>query len=144
LVSARDPEGGVGLFLVPAESAGLGCVAYQLLDGRKAGELALDGVVVPAAARLGVADAGDALAAALDYLVLGLCAEAIGAMQTALDVTTDYLKTREQFGQPIGRFQALQHRMAEMLVEYEQSRSIFYRALSAYLNAGRPARRTAV
>ncbi len=140
LVSARIDGAGVEGFVVPADAPGVTVTRYTLLDGRDACDLTLDGAVLPASARLG-AGAGEAIAYAVDYLVLGLCAELLGAADRAIEVTKTYLKTRHQFGRPIGSFQALQHRMADMLVEYEQSLSIFLRALSV-LDGDAAARRS--
>lgn len=110
------------LFLVPRDATGLTLDSYPTLDGTRAAEVRLEGVRLPAAARL---DAGrEALARALDIGLAALCAEAVGIMKAALDATVDYLRTRQQFGQPIGRFQALQHRAADMLMHYEQARSM--------------------
>ncbi|MDT3735937.1 MAG: acyl-CoA dehydrogenase [Denitratisoma sp.] len=125
IVSARlDDE--LALFLVPRKAAGLTLDSYPTLDGTRAAEVRLEGVRLPAAARL---DAGrEALARALDIGLAALCAEAVGIMKAALDATVDYLRTRQQFGQPIGRFQALQHRAADMLMHYEQAKSMSYLA----------------
>ncbi len=121
IVSARL-EDDLALFLVPRDAAGLTLDAYPTLDGTRAAEVRLAGVRLPAAARL---DAGrDALVRALDIGLAALCAEAVGIMKAALDATVDYLRTRRQFGQPIGRFQALQHRAADMLLQYEQAKSM--------------------
>ena len=80
---------------------------------------------VPAEARLSAPGSGLALLEeALDRAALAQVAEALGCMEAVLEITADYLKTRQQFGQPIGRFQALQHRMSEMFVEVQETRSI--------------------
>lgn len=108
------------LFVVAADAPGLVRRSYRLHGGGGAADLSLDNVVVPETDRL----AGDgAIDRALEAGIAFLAAEALGAMQAALDVTVEYLKTREQFGKPIGVNQALQHRAAEMLVEVEQARS---------------------
>jgi len=126
---------GVTLFAVPADSAGLGITGYRTLDGMRAANIALDGVVVGADAVIGRAGEGGAiLDAALDYGAGLLCAEALGAMQALFDATLDYLKTRQQFGAPIGKFQALQHKMADMAIHLEQARSM---ALLAALTLAR-------
>jgi alkylation response protein AidB-like acyl-CoA dehydrogenase len=121
IVSARlgdEPA----LFLVPRDAAGLTLDSYPTLDGTRAAEVHLAGVRLPAAARL-EAD-GDALECALHIGLAALCAEAVGIMKATLDATVEYLRTRRQFGQPIGRFQALQHRAADMLMHYEQAKSM--------------------
>jgi alkylation response protein AidB-like acyl-CoA dehydrogenase len=120
----RDKEG-VSLFVVPKESAGVTVVDYRTLDGLRAADIALDNVQVPASALVGAAGAGwDILDAAADYGAGLLCAEALGAMEAIFAATLDYLKTRNQFGAPIGKFQALQHRMADMYIHLEQARSM--------------------
>jgi len=140
VVSARlagDGQGmdGVTLFAVPADSAGLRVTGYRTLDGLRAATITLDGVVVGADAVIGRAGEGGAiLDAALDYGAGLLCAEALGAMQALFDATLEYLKTRQQFGAPIGKFQALQHRMADMAIHLEQARSM---ALLAALTLAR-------
>ncbi len=129
VVSARcdgddDSEQGLCLFLLPQDTPGLQRRGYPLIDGGRAAELRLEGVRLGPGALLG--QAGAALATlehALGRGVLALCAEAIGAMDAARDATVEYLGTRQQFGVPIGRFQALQHRMADLLLEIEQARS---------------------
>lgn len=122
---ARRDAHGISLFMVDAGAAGLRRRAYRTQDGRRAADLILAGVRVPAADLIGIVDHGlEALARAADFALAALAAEATGCMQAALDLTVDYLKQRQQFGGPIGRFQALQHRAAEMLVEVEQARSM--------------------
>ena len=134
LVSARvsgdphDPHG-VSLFAVPSSTRGVTIDAYPTLDGQRAGEVYLAAVEVPAGARLGdEGGAQPAIEAALDAGVAALCADAVGAMQALLDATVAYVRERQQFGQPIGRFQALQHRIADMIVSLEQARSMSYLA----------------
>jgi len=105
-----------GVFIASTDAAGLTRRAYRLHGGGGAADIALDGV---AATRLGDGDSTHAIEAGIAFLA----AEAAGAMASALAVTVDYLKTREQFGKPIGANQALQHRAAEMAVEAEQARS---------------------
>ena len=129
LISARDGDG-ISLFLVPADAAGLTRKSYRTLDNHRVADLQLEGVVADAL----VGKRGGAMAAierALDHGVVALCAEAVGAMDAALWMTRDYLRTRQQFGTAIGNFQALQHRMADMLIETELSRSMLYQALAA-------------
>ncbi|MBE1296403.1 acyl-CoA dehydrogenase family protein [Phycobacter azelaicus] len=129
IVSAResgavDATDGISLFLVPRDATGLSLRGYALLAGGRAAEVDLDGVRLPATARLGAA--GGAYAAIADVLAraeVALAAETLGAMETATELTRQYLLTRTQFGRPIGTFQALQHRVAELLIELEQARS---------------------
>lgn len=129
IVSAReagaaDDAAGISLVLVPADAPGLSLRGYPLLAGGRAAEVTLDGVRLPAAARLGAAGEGWALLDEVFALAhVALVAETLGAMETAVALTRDYLGTRQQFGRPIGSFQALQHRMADLLIEIEQARS---------------------
>ena len=134
LVSARTDGApgdahGVSVFRVARDTPGLELRAYPTLDGRRAAEVILREVSVPASARLGVAGAAlPAIERALDIGLAAVCAEALGVMEATVNATVEYLKTRQQFGQPIGRFQALQHRTADMLLHLEQSRSMAYLA----------------
>lgn len=129
IVSARSSggagdEAGISLFLVPADSTGLHIRGYPTVDGYRAAEIALDDVTVDDAALIG--SEGDALPTIRQAVAAGtlaVCAEALGAIEVAIELTLDYLKTRKQFGVPIGKFQALQHRMADMMGEREQIRS---------------------
>ena len=137
LVSARtsgdvgDREG-VSLFLVPADAAGLTVRGYPCVDGGRAAEVLIEGVALPAAALVGAeGEAADALADAVAAGLVALCAEALGAMAVVRDATLDYLRTRVQFGEAIGRNQALQHRMAALLIEIEQARSAVINAAAA-------------
>ncbi|WP_121067990.1 acyl-CoA dehydrogenase family protein [Chachezhania antarctica] len=129
VVSARESGGlsdvdGISLFLVPADAAGLSMVGYPLMQGGRAAEVTLDDVKLPASARLGEAGkAYPAIVTAIARANAAISAEALGAMETASNLTKGYLVTREQFGRPIGTFQALAHRMADMLIELEQVRS---------------------
>lgn len=128
---------GVSLFVVPRDSAGLRVTGYRTLDGLRAANVVLDGVVVARDAVIGAVEEGGAiLDAALDYGAGLLCAEALGAMQALFDTTLEYLKTRQQFGAPIGKFQALQHRMADMAIHLEQARSMALLAALALARSG--------
>lgn len=129
IVSAResgavDDEGGISLFLVPADSSGLTLRGYPMLAGGRAAEVTLDQVRVEASARLGAAGAAwPAIASQVAAANVALAAETLGAMETATELTREYLMTRKQFGRPIGTFQALAHRFSDMLIELEQARS---------------------
>ncbi len=134
LVSART-EGepgdarGVSLFLVEPAAAGLRRRGYRMHDLLGAAEIELAAVAVPAQGLLGPAgQALPALARAVDRAGAALCAEAVGAMDALNAATVEYLKTRRQFGQPLGRFQVLQHRMVDMFIATEQARSMMYHA----------------
>jgi alkylation response protein AidB-like acyl-CoA dehydrogenase len=130
IVSARSTgqqrdTNGISLFVVPADTAGINRRDYRTIDGQRAADIRFENVHVPASALLGDVGAGwEILDAAADYAVTLLCAEAIGAMEALNAATLDYLKTRQQFGVPIGKFQALQHRMAEMFMQYQQASSM--------------------
>jgi alkylation response protein AidB-like acyl-CoA dehydrogenase len=116
---------GVSLFLVDASAAGIGMTRYRTLDEVRAADVVFRNVAVPAAALLGPLDAGLEIAEeAVDFATALVCAEAVGAMKSANEATLDYLKTRKQFGVPIGAFQALQHRMVDMTISAEQARSM--------------------
>lgn len=130
IVSARTGGGqrdtdGISLFVIPTDASGVSRRDYRTIDCQRAADITLANVRVPASALLGKVDAGwDLLDAAVDYGMTLLCAEAIGAMDALNGATLEYLKTRQQFGVPIGKFQALQHRMAEMFMQAEQARSM--------------------
>ena len=130
IVSARSSGeqhavDGISLFVVPLDSAGVTVKAYRSLDGQRAADIVFDQVRVPAAGLIGAEGAGWGLLDRVsDYGAALLCAESVGAMEALFDLTLDYLKTRNQFGAPIGKFQALQHRMADMYVHLEQARSM--------------------
>jgi len=129
IVSARESgaqadEAGISLFLVPVETPGVSLRGYPLLAGGRAAEVQLDKVTLPVSARLGAAGAAyPAIAERVAAASAALAAETLGAMETATALTRNYLQTRQQFGRPIGTFQALQHRMADLLIELEQARS---------------------
>ena len=130
IVSARTSGGqrerdGISLFVVPADAAGVIIQGYRSLDGQRAANIRFEQVHVEAGAVIGAVGAGwDTLDACADYGAALLCAEALGAMEALFDATLDYLKTRTQFGAPIGKFQVLQHRMADMFIHIEQARSM--------------------
>jgi alkylation response protein AidB-like acyl-CoA dehydrogenase len=122
---AQRDEDGITLFAVPADAPGVAVRDVRMLDGQRAADVLLRDVRVGPDAVVGAVDAGwGILEAAADYGAGLLCAEALGAMDALFGATLDYLKTRQQFGVPIGKFQALQHRMADMYVHLEQARSM--------------------
>jgi alkylation response protein AidB-like acyl-CoA dehydrogenase len=134
LVSARtagavdDPEG-ISVFAVPPRSPGVRLIPYLLVDGQRAADVVLEEVSLGSDALLGAEGAAlPALEAAWDLGVAAICAEAVGVLQVTLDATTEYSRTRKQFGVPIARFQVLQHRMADMLMHLEQARSMSFLA----------------
>lgn len=142
IVSART-DAGTALFLVDRDAAGLGVRDYRTIDGLRAADITLEGVVASAADALGEPDRTDeALALALDRGTAALCADVVGVMEDLHRQTLEYIKTRQQFGQPIGRFQALQHRAVDMFIDCEQSKSMAYLAAMrcASADAGERAR----
>ena len=120
---------GISLFLVDREAAGVSLRPYVTVDETRAADVVLKGVEVGDDALVG--KQGEALALieeVVDFATALVCAEAVGAMKQANDATLEYLKTRKQFGVPIGTFQALQHRMVDMVIDAEQARSMAYLA----------------
>lgn len=134
IVSARTAgaageENGITLFAVPQNAAGLSADAERLADSSLAARITLDGVHVDADAVIGEVDAGwGVLTKLLDAGRIGAAAEMTGVGGAAMDTTFAYLKTRKQFGQLIGEFQALQHRAAHLYGETETARSVVYKA----------------
>lgn len=127
LVSARTAgdlrdQQGISLFIVDPTSTGVKRRNYATVDGRKGCELFLDNAQGELLGKAG--EAFDAIQYQAGRAIAALCAEAVGAMEVACDITLDYLKTRKQFGVPIGKFQALQHRMVDMRTELEQATSM--------------------
>ena len=124
----RDAEG-VSLFLVPTAAAGVSRRDYPTVDGFTASEITLADVEVGADALLGQEGGGlPLLEQVIDEGILAVGAEAVGCMEVLHKDTVEYCKTRKQFGQPIGKFQVLQHRMVDMFMEYEQAKSLMYMA----------------
>jgi alkylation response protein AidB-like acyl-CoA dehydrogenase len=133
IVTARTVDeregGGLSLFVVDTTLPGVAREAFTAVDGSRGAKLVLDNVTVAADCVLGVP--GDALPlveAVIDEAIIAMGGEALGAMQVLLDTTVEYARTRVQFGQPIGKFQALQHRMADMYLKVEDMRSLLYNA----------------
>jgi alkylation response protein AidB-like acyl-CoA dehydrogenase len=134
LVTARiqgpDQPGAMAVFAVPRNAAGMRMVPVPMVDGAIAGEIVLDDVTLPAQALLGEStdDAESRIADVLDAGIAAVCAEAVGALDKLLAATVEYARNRKQFGVPIGKFQALQHRMADMVLHIEQARSMSFLA----------------
>jgi len=152
VVSARTSgtvadEDGISLFLVPTDTPGLRRQGAPTHDGGRAADVHLHEVRLPASALLGgeaqLGQGHATLEHAVGRGLLALCAEALGAMEVAKQSTIEYLQTRQQFGVPIGSFQALQHRMADVLLEIEQARSAVINAAAA-LDADRFTRERAL
>lgn len=137
IVSARTTGApgdahGISLFLVPADTPGLRVRGYPVYDGAGAADLTLDDVVVADDALLGAEGRGlPLIEQAWDRGAAAVCVEAVAAMTALRELTLDYIRTREQFGQPIGRFQALQHRAVDMHMSVELARSMALLAVSA-------------
>jgi alkylation response protein AidB-like acyl-CoA dehydrogenase len=130
--AATDADG-ISLFLVPRDAKGVSVLPYPTQSGSRAGDVQLDNVAVGADAVIGVPGrALDILERAVDAANAALCAEALGIVIALNQATLSYLKSRKQFGVPIGTFQALQHRMADMYIAGEQIRSM---AIVAAVNA---------
>jgi alkylation response protein AidB-like acyl-CoA dehydrogenase len=150
IVSARSggaqrDHDGISLFVLPLDTTGITVTGYRTLDGQRAADIAFDNVCAPSSALIGAAGAGwDILETAADYGAGLLCAEALGAMEAIFAATLEYLKTRTQFGAPIGKFQALQHRMADMFIHLEQARSMALLAAVKLASTDADERRRAV
>ena len=134
IISARtsgkqDDKEGISLFVIDRNLEGVSLRNYPTVDGRRASEVTLENVIIPSSSLLSEEGKGfQHLEGAIDGATLAICAEAVGAMEVLYKATVEYTKTREQFGQAIGKFQVLQHRMVDMFMEYEQSKSLLYMA----------------
>jgi alkylation response protein AidB-like acyl-CoA dehydrogenase len=140
----RDREG-ITLFLVDASLHGVTVRGFPTIDGQRAAEVELSNVAVSPVAIIGQRGFGyEPLEWAVDAGIAALCAEAIGVMEKLMEFTAEHLRTRKQFGQPIGRFQALQHRVADMQTAIEQARSMALLAAARADHPDRIARRKAL
>jgi len=150
IVSARtggaaNDETGISLFIVDRGAAGMSVRDCRTIDGLRAAEVVLNDVRVGAQALIGAeGGAFPAIDRVSDAGAAALCAEAVGVMETLNAQTLEYLKTRQQFGQPIGRFQVLQHRAVDMFIHCEQSRSIALLAAMKSASSDAGERRRAV
>lgn len=137
IVSARTKGGqrdanGIGVFLVPSDAKGVSKKSYPTQDGLHAADITFTGVEIGADAVLGDPENGlPLIERVVDDARIALCCEAVGAMDESLKTTVEYIKTRKQFGVPIGSFQVLQHRAADMFVFLEQARSMAMFAVMA-------------
>ncbi|RYF59255.1 MAG: hypothetical protein EOO29_49210, partial [Comamonadaceae bacterium] len=119
---AAGDRAGLSAFAVDAGTAGLSLTPYATHDGQRAADIVLKGVRVDAARLLGAeGQAGEALERVVDQGIAALASEAVGAMAMLVDATLEYLKTRQQFGRPIGTNQALQHRMVDMYIALDEA-----------------------
>jgi alkylation response protein AidB-like acyl-CoA dehydrogenase len=142
-IALAQLDGSPALFLVPAKSDGISMTSYPLVDGSRASDLHFAEVAVPADALLAQGDAALAvLDAALDRARVALVAQAVGAMEATVRISAAYAGERQQFGQPIGSFQAIQHIAADMFVASYQARSALYAALRDIAAAAPVRRRT--
>ena len=135
-------NGEIALFVVARDATGVQIADYRTIDGQRAATLTFSNT--PARPLTGAQEGAAALEHIADYGTVLLCAEAVGALDALNHATVDYTKTRQQFGTPIARFQALQHRMVEMLIHAEQARSITYLAAVRYASQNADERRRAV
>ena len=137
----QNDEDGITLFGVAADSSGITRKSYATFDGLQAAEIRFDNVRLDANSVIGEAGKGFAtLDAVIDEATLAVCAEAVGIMKILTDKTVEYSKSRVQFGVPIGSFQALQHRMVDMLTACEQSYSLLLWAMMVNEDGGEEAR----
>jgi alkylation response protein AidB-like acyl-CoA dehydrogenase len=124
----EDPAHGITLFLVDGNAEGVTITPLPTMDGtRKLSEVTFTDVHIPADGTMGTPDRGwEPLSKALQRCQVGLCAECVGGAHRAMEIAADYAKTRIQFDQPIGSFQAIKHKCAQMYVDVESARSILY------------------
>jgi alkylation response protein AidB-like acyl-CoA dehydrogenase len=150
LISARtsgktDDRDGISLFRIAPGASGLKLKSYRTIDEQQAADIELTKVKVPATALIGAEGrAFAALEAAHDLALSAICAEAVGIMKAVNAATLEYTKNRKQFGQPIAKFQVLQHRMADMFLNAEQATSMSYLAAIKCLDPDAAERRRAL
>lgn len=133
---------GISLFIVDANAAGIDRVSYRLMDGQNVANITFKDVSIGADAILGELDGGyGAMDQVIQEGIVALCGEAMGLMGQLNNKTLEYTKTREQFGTAISSFQALQHRMVDTFMSYEQAKSMLYRAVCALENGDEDLRR---
>jgi alkylation response protein AidB-like acyl-CoA dehydrogenase len=136
-------ENGITLFLVDANSEGLSMDNFPTVDGLRASEITLKNVSVNADRVVGNVDEGfEILQSVANDAILALSAEAVGAMEVLYKDTVEYTQQREQFDHPMSEFQVLQHRMVDMFMEYEQCKSMLYRATMESVQDPKAAQRT--
>ncbi len=142
LLATATLDGQAALFLVDAGAQGVSLNTYPLVDGSRAADVAFSGVMLDTQALLATGTvAASVVEEGLDCARVALIAQAVGAMEAAVKISADYAKERQQFGQPIGKFQAIQHIAADMFVASFQARSALYAALRDIDgNAGRRSR----
>lgn len=139
----RSHAEGISLFIVPSKAEGLTLNNYPTVDGYQASEIHLDNVKIPASNLLGKEGKGlEILKCVIDEAIIAVCSEAVGAMELLYKDTVEYTKQRQQFGQPLSNFQVLQHRMVDMFIETEQSRSLLMKATQEMADGNQHARKT--
>jgi alkylation response protein AidB-like acyl-CoA dehydrogenase len=146
IVPARTPlaDGGVTLFLVDARAEGVHRAGFATLDDQRAAEIRFDRVIVDAELVIGAVGEGHPLLEwTVDLALAALSAEAVGAMERLTELTCEHLRTRVQFGKPIGSFQSLQHRAADMRIAVEQARALALMAAAHVDDDDRAQRRRA-
>ncbi len=142
--SRRDPQG-ITLFLVDADAPGVSRRGFATQDGQRGAAISFGSVAVTESAAIGtVGGAGPLIEQVADIAIAAIAAEAVGAAAALHALTLDYLKTRKQFGVPIGSFQVLQHRAVDMFTALEQARSMEYYAAMMAAETDAPARRSAI
>jgi alkylation response protein AidB-like acyl-CoA dehydrogenase len=125
---ARNSDG-ISLFIVDTSTEGVERQCFTRVDGGRGAHVSFNNVRVDGARLIGPLGGGyELIEAVMDETIVAMGAEALGSMQVLLDTTVEYSKTRKQFGQPIGKFQALQHRMADMYLRLEETRSLLFNA----------------
>lgn len=143
LVSARLDDGSIGLFLVAEDDPKVSVSHYLMIDDGGATDIGFESLVLGPDTLLGITTL-DAMDDILDEARIALCADTLGALEHAVEITADYLKTRTQFGQPLANFQALQHSVVEIHIDADAIRSSLYNAIAAFDRGVRDDRRRAV
>ncbi len=140
IISARTSgdqrsKSGITLFMVDIKSEGITLQNYPTIDEYRASEVVIENLKVSKDNILGSIDGSyEAIEEQIDFSTIAVCSEAVGILQVLKDSTNDYCKNRKQFGQPIGANQVIKHRLVDMMIEYEQAKSILYMAVTADLS----------
>tara|TARA_B100001564_G_scaffold358682_1_gene378033 strand:- start:287 stop:1468 length:1182 start_codon:yes stop_codon:yes gene_type:complete len=128
-------EDGITLFLADIKSNGITLQTYPTIDEYRASEVVIENLKISSDMVLGEVDkAYPVVEEVIDLATIAACSEAVGVLQVLKDSTVDYCKQRKQFGQPISKNQAIQHKLVDMMIEYEQAKSILYAAVTADLS----------
>ena len=128
-------EDGITLFLADIKSNGITLQTYPTIDEYRASEVVIENLKISSDMVLGEVDkAYSVVEEVIDLATIAACSEAVGVLQVLKDSTIDYCKQRKQFGQPISKNQAIQHKLVDMMIEYEQAKSILYAAVTADLS----------